>query len=91
MDTDIGQRAVVERHQFFQGAPPLPPPDQRIARFDEQIDERHASNSSTKMVQCKNRNSAPHNHLKSRNPAMHIYLCVCVIAALQKHDDEGYT
>src|SRR6266849_2190063 len=46
-DADVGERAVIKRHQFAIGPLPLPPSRDRRAHRHKEIDERHASNSST--------------------------------------------
>src|SRR5579862_7539061 len=45
VDADIGERAVIERHQFVMGALPLPPSHDRGTRRNKEIDKRHGSNS----------------------------------------------
>src|SRR5712671_3861472 len=44
-DADIGERAVIERHQLAIGALPLPPSRDHGARRNKEIHERHGSNS----------------------------------------------
>src|SRR6266404_4236098 len=44
-DADIGQRAVIEPHQFAISALPLPPSRDRSARRHKEIDERHGLDS----------------------------------------------
>src|SRR2546429_6116779 len=69
-DADIREGAVIERHQFAKGALPLPPVRDRVARRNKEIDERHCSDSFTRMVHCKNGYWCCQDHEKERRSAM---------------------
>jgi hypothetical protein len=53
-DADIGERAVVERHQLGISQMPAPPLGEALAGGDEQIDDKHRTDSSIVMVHCTN-------------------------------------
>jgi len=53
MNADIGERPVVERHQFVKSALTVAPALPGVPRPDEEIDQRH-NELLTRMVHCKN-------------------------------------
>src|SRR5437867_2292355 len=53
VDADIGQRAVIERHQLVIGTLPLPPSRDRGLRRNKEIDQRHGTNSAPQWCTAK--------------------------------------